>query len=129
MIEDILIRWMEADKAVSDIKKEADAVEQRLKAAQAESDSARDAAKDYMAETGEYQVDIEGGLADYQIYWTAARESLKVENPDAVPDEFCKIERKPKLREIADYIKDNPVNWAVMEKGTSKLTYKLKKKG
>ena len=93
-------------------------------------EKARDAAQVAMSETGEFEVAISGQYCDYVIYTTKGRESVKVENPDAVPDEFCKIERKPKLNEIKKHIEDgNQVNWAALEKGHGKVTYKIKKKG
>ncbi len=86
--------------------------------------------KTEMEANGLLEDTIEGDYCDYVIYTTTGRESVKVENPDAVPDEFCKLERKPKLTEIKKHIQEgNQVNWACIERGEGKLTYKIKKKG
>jgi hypothetical protein len=70
---------------------------------------------------------------DFKIGWTTPRETVKAE-PDATPDQFCKIERKPKLKEIAEHLKhlrqaNLPLpNWASFERGASKLAWKAVKK-
>jgi hypothetical protein len=129
MIETLLSRWLEADKNAAQIKAEIDALEIKLHTAKREAESAAFEIQQEMADTGEYEILVQGEYTDYKIYWGGGRESVKVENPDAVPDEFCKIERKPKLREIAEHLKTNQVNWAAVEKGSQKLNYKLVKKG
>ncbi len=89
-----------------------------------------DSIKADMESNGVVEDTISGQYCDYVIYTTAGGESVKVENPDAVPDEFCKIERKPKLNDIKKHIKEgNSVNWATIETSQGKLTYKIKKKG
>lgn len=107
-----------------------------LKIQKAEADTAVvnawQAIKSLMDETGEAEVVLAAGNGTWnKIYYTTARENLKVE-ADAVPDEFCKIERKPKLREIGEYLKttDNLPNWCRYEKGESKLAWRnVKHKG
>ena len=129
MIETLLSRWLEADKKVAEIKQQMDLLDTELHRYKREAESAAFEIQQEMADTGEYEILVQGEYTDYKIYWGGGRESVKVENPDAVPDEFCKIERKPKLREIAEHLKTNQVNWATMEKGSKKLNYKLVKKG
>jgi hypothetical protein len=86
-----------------------------------------------MAETGEVEVILPGDVTDFKIAWSTPRETVKVE-PEAVPDEFCKMERKPRLKEIMDYLKglrdaslDFP-NWASFQTGSSKLGWKAIKR-
>jgi hypothetical protein len=85
-----------------------------------------------MAETGEYEVLLPGTVTDYKIGWSNPPERVKAD-ADAVPDEFCKIERKPKLREIMDYLKTlgaegKPLpNWVSFERGERKLCWKAVK--
>ena len=83
-----------------------------------------------MKETGEIEVILPDDHIDYKISYTTPRQSVKVDEA-AVPDEFVRIERKPKLKEIGDYLKtlDTPPNWASFEQGKPKLTYKAVKKG
>lgn len=89
--------------------------------------------QDHLAETGEYEVTLPGSVTDYKLYWTTPSQRVKVE-PEAVPDEFCKVERKPKLKEIAEALKkwreagDPLPNWARFEAGASKLAWKAVKK-
>lgn len=86
-----------------------------------------------MTETGEVEVLLPGEATDFKIAWSTPRETVKAE-PDATPDEFCRVERKPKLKEIADHLKslrasgaDLP-NWASFQLGESKLGWKAVKK-
>lgn len=85
-------------------------------------------------ESGEVSAVLPGEVTDYEIYRTAARESVKVVDPEAVPEAFCKVERKPKLKEIGDYLRAQaraslPLpNWAALELGESKLAWRAKKK-
>lgn len=87
-----------------------------------------------MAETGEVETTLPGAANDYRIHWTSPRESVKVEDADAVPDEWCKIERKPKLAEIGKMLKGLAAtggqfpNWATLERGEAKLAWKAVKK-
>lgn len=106
-------------KAVAILKTEKAIAESAL-------DKAWKALSDLMEETGETEVLLPSDGATWnKIYYTAPRESLKVDE-DAVPDEFCKIERKPKLNEIKEYLKcrDDLPNWAHLEIGKSKLAWK-----
>lgn len=129
MMDELLKVWLWADTKSSEIKKMMAALEADLNDVDKERDLALTAIKEEMASTGEYEVLVPGEFCDYRIYYTTPRESVKVEI-DAVPDEFCKIERKPKIREINDFIKqlDVPPNWARIELGQPKLTYKVCKR-
>lgn len=129
-----MINWLSADKKVSEVKKMMSELQSDLDAALKESEQAGFAFKEEMISTGEYEVTIPGEFIDYVVYFTTPRESVKVENPDAVPDQFVKIVRTPKLKEIKeelDRIKNDgePLpNWAVVQLGEKKLTYKAVKK-
>jgi len=87
-----------------------------------------------MAETGEVEVVLPDETHDYKIGYGTSRESVKAD-PDACPDEFVKVERKPKLKEIGDHLKalrDKGAaapNWARLEKSEPKLSWTLVKKG
>jgi hypothetical protein len=81
-----------------------------------------------MAENGEYEVIIPAEGFDYKINYSTPRQSVKVIDPDAVPDELCKIERKPRLKEIGDLLKAGEShNWASLEYGERKLQWKVTK--
>lgn len=130
-IEQHLIEWLEADAAIHKVKERMKALAGELSLAEAASDACRDAVEAYLAETGEYEVNIEGELQNYQIYYTTPRMSVKAD-PEATPDEFVTIERKPRLKEIGSFLEGLPEgetpNWASIQKGESKLTYRIKKK-
>ncbi len=85
-----------------------------------------------LGETGEYEVLLPGTVTDYKIGWSRASERISAD-PDATPDEFCKIERKPKLKEIGDHLKalrdtgQALPNWASFERGEPKLGWKAVK--
>src|SRR5690349_4119092 len=61
--------------------------------------------KGLLDSTGEYEVTLPGSVTDYKISYSTPRETVKAEVPEAVPDEFCKIERKPRLKEIGEFLK------------------------
>ena len=82
-----------------------------------------------MKEGGEYEVFIEDITHDYKIAYQKGREKVIIADESAVPDEFCKIERKPKLREIAEHLKTAQTNWAKFERSEPKLQWKIVKKG
>ena len=83
-----------------------------------------------MAETGEVEVTLPGVANDYKVYWSAAGESVKVCDIESVPEAFVKTERKPKLKDIGDHLKQlrdsgQPLpNWASLEKGKPSLAWK-----
>lgn len=87
-----------------------------------------------LLESGEVSVVLPGTVTDYEIYRTTPRESVKLIDPAAVPDTFCKVERKPKLKEIADYLRAQGrasltlPNWAALELGESRWAWKAVKK-
>lgn len=88
-----------------------------------------------MAETGEVEVILPDHAHDYRIGYTATPEVADVPDPDAVPDEFCKVERSPRRKEILDHLKSlrdagQPLpNWASITRNPGRLAYKLVKKG
>jgi len=87
-----------------------------------------------MKETGEVECVIPGNAVDYVVSYSTPRESVKVEDVDAVPEEFVKIERKPILKDIGEHLnklRDIGVslpNWAVFQLGESKLQWRTRKK-
>lgn len=107
-----------------------------LKVAEAET-ALRDAwlgVEQIMQETGEVELLLPGEAGDYKIAYGASRESVKCESVDAVPDEFVRLERKPKLKEIGDHLKGLRAigsampNWAALERKPGRLAWKLVKK-
>lgn len=81
-----------------------------------------------MKETGEWQVIIPSEELDYKISYSALRKSVKA-NADAAPDEYVKIERKPKMKEIKELLESGQqVNWASFEESAPKLQWKAIKK-
>ena len=127
---------LQAEDKISTGKAKLAEVTTNLKAAIAEGELAlRDAWKEIeqlLSETGEYEVLLPGTVTDYKISRSRASERI-VADPDATPDEFCKIERKPKLKEIGDHLKTlrdagQPIpNWASIERGEPKLGWKAVK--
>lgn len=128
---------LEAEKAVSSAAKELDdaTIMLSLKKSQAETElnAAWQAVETIMKETGEFEVNLPGEYNDYVIYYSKPSKRVKA-STEATPDEFIKIERKPKLKEIGDHLKEllakgEPLpNWAAFEEGTPKLCWKAKKK-
>lgn len=124
-----LERWIVADNKIYELKKTITDIEADIKKWESEATDAKMIIESEMRENGITEETINGSLFDYKIYFTSGRESIKIDNIDAVPDEFCKIERKPKLKEIKDHIDSgNKINWANVEIGKGKLTYKVKER-
>ncbi len=91
-------------------------------------ESARVELESFMRENGLLEAVVESGCIDYKLSIANPRASVKVDE-DAVPDEWCKIERKPKLKEIGDYLKlGGQVNWARFEVGAASLQWRPVKK-
>lgn len=127
-MKEYLIRWLEADNKISELEAEKKNIEASIKSQKREAESARLAITAYMRENGLVKDIIEGEYCNYTLTFPKLRGSLKC-NPEAVPDEFCDIIRKPKLKEIREYITNNPVNWASIEFGEEELIYSISKKG
>lgn len=82
-----------------------------------------------MQETGEVEVLLKADNGWNKIYYTTPRQKVVVDDA-AVPDNFCKIERKPKLKEIGEELDRGALfNWARYETGESKLAWRNVKKG
>lgn len=80
-----------------------------------------------MAESGEYEINLLKHHA--KICYSSPRQSVKIVDIDAMPDEFCYIVRKPKLKEIGNMLKAGlQTNYASLEYGEKKLMWKAIKK-
>lgn len=123
-----LARWLEADKKLYDLKASIKSIEDEVELVQREIEDVKLEIKSEMDNGGVLEDLIEGEFVNYKIYFTTSKGSVKVPDASAVPDEFCDIIRKPKLREIKDYIDENKVNWATIEFNEPKLSYKVIKK-
>lgn len=130
---DAFARVLRSEEAISGLKSGMDMLKRDLELQERELAGAWQGVADLMASTGEPEVTLPGAGVDYKIGWTPPRESVKVD-ADAVPDEFCKIERKPKLKEIAEHLnglRDSAAalpNWGSFQLGASRLTWKAIKK-
>jgi hypothetical protein len=73
--------------------------------------------------------------SDFRIAYGTPPRKVIIADPDAVPDEFVKTERKPKLKEIADTLRMREqaklpaLNWAAFERADPKLQWRLIKRG
>lgn len=131
-------RVLKAEQAASKAKTELDEHTTRLKGqisdAHAEEVRAWSDIQALIAQTGEVEVVLPGAANDYRIHWSTPRESVQAD-VDAAPEEWVKVERKLKLKEIAEHLKQlradgQPMpNWARFEKGQSSLCWKAVKKG
>jgi hypothetical protein len=127
---------LKAEEAEQEAKLELSKAEERAKGilakARLEAGDALREISSLMKETGEYEVILPGEVTDFKIGYGATRESVKVEDPEAVPDRFCKMERKPMLKEIGEHLKSLPEserpNWARIERPEPKLGWKAVKK-
>lgn len=87
-----------------------------------------------LQKNGVLETIIPGKVMDYKVYFPTPKESVKVEDVNAVPDEWCRVERKANLKEIGEYMKglrevDAPLpNWAIFQTGETKVSWKAVKK-
>ena len=88
-----------------------------------------------MAETGETEVTLPGAATDYRIGWSTPRESVVIEDANAVPDEWVEVERKPKKKEIGEHLRrlrdhqNMPMpNWGRLEAGEKRLQWSAVKR-
>jgi hypothetical protein len=87
-----------------------------------------------MAETGEVEVILPDLAQDYKLAYNTPPEKVDVPDESAVPDEWCKLERAVKKKELLSYLKglrdvgDPMPNWATLQRGSASLGYKLIKK-
>jgi hypothetical protein len=122
-----------ARSAMKDLEREKTRAQLVANEAEAKVCQARAALEQLMTETGEVEVILPGKVTDYKIGYSTPRESVKVD-AEAVPDHYCKIERKPELKKIGEYMKalrqagQALPNWAGFEKGTPKLQWTSVKK-
>jgi hypothetical protein len=130
---------LKAEDRIRHAKSELDAVKARVEpeiaAGESELRNAWLAVQALMGETGEVEVVLPGTACDYCIGFDTPREAVKVDDPSAVPDEWVEIERNAKKKEIAKYLKGlrdtgrAMPNWAALERGEPKLSWRAVKKG
>lgn len=132
---ELLKRLIAAEQMLAEIECEKrDAVfafDARIADANAVLADAQAALDAYMRDNGLTRDKIEGGTVDYVIEWSKPRESVKVLDADAVPDELCSFVRKPRLKDVGEWLRAQTVqpNWAVIEKGQPRAVWKTVKKG
>jgi prefoldin subunit 5 len=101
---------------------------------QAEIEKAWQAVQEIMAESGEYEALLPGTGNDYKIAFSKGVEVV-VGDAEAAPDEWVKVERSLKKKELLPHLKElrdagQPLpNWARIERSESKIGYRLVKKG
>jgi len=131
-IKQLLGTWVSAENALKEAagkeKERAHEVQRTLAALEVAAVDARNAVDAYMKEHGLIEDVIKSGSIDYRISYSAPRLSVKVDDA-AVPDAFCSVVRKPKLKEIGDFLKSGgQANWARFEAGESKIQWSVVKK-
>jgi len=129
---ELLKYWIELDGLIDAAKKQkremvyrADSDIAKLEVEREEVIAAFDAE---MKANGVFEDLIEGKMHNYKITYQQQPERVVVDD-DAVPDDMCKIERKPKLTEIKAMLAEGKqVNWARLERNEPKLVWRMVKK-
>jgi hypothetical protein len=129
---ELLAYWIELDSLIDAAKKQkreviyrADSDIAKLEVEREEVIAMFDAE---MKANGVLADDILMGLHNYRVSYHTQPERVVVD-ADAVPDEYCKIERKPKLTEIKAMLQEGvQTNWARLERSEPKLNWKMVKK-
>ena len=127
-----LQEWIDAENELEVLRKEkrklVDDADSRIRAKQAEIDDIKAAFDADMKANGVLEDLIEGRNHNYKISYAKQPEKVIVD-ADAVPDDYCKIERKPMLKEIKDMLQSGAqTNWARLERGDPQITWKMVKK-
>lgn len=133
--EEAFKRILECERSLSSAKAELQKAETIFGGAvnRAEKDlkDAWEAIEGIMAQTGEYEILLPGenGM-DYKIAWSTPRQSVKIVDDAAVPDEFCRVKREPDKKKIKEELESGAKhNWAALEYGEKHLTWKAIKHG
>lgn len=129
---EMLSRWIDIDGEIEAEKRRKRELimqcDRTIATLEAERDSIIAAFDAEMKANGVLEDIIQGKLHNYKIAYQKQPERVVVE-ADAVPDEYCKIERKPKLAEIKAMLQDGAqTNWAKLERSEPKLNWKMVKK-
>ena len=128
-MSELFARWVAADAKIASLEHHIAELEAEKQQQEREADDAANQIRKEMIENGVSEDLIEGEIINYIIYFTKSRGAVKCPNSDAVPDRFCKIERKPEFKKIREFLDEgNQVNWATIEFSEPKLTYRLVKK-
>lgn len=114
----------ELQKATTILGNEVSAAEQELTLAWHEIET-------HMKETGEFELEFPAPAGQkYVINWSTPRQSVKIVDEAAVPDEFCRIKREPDKKKIKEELESGKThNWASMEFGEKHLQWRSVKNG
>lgn len=82
----------------------------------------------YMQENGVYQeeINVEEGFTHVLTY-LKPKQVVDIPLIDAIPDEFCRLERKPNKAAIKEYLKENQVNWGCLSDGKASFRLDIKR--
>jgi hypothetical protein len=85
----------------------------------------------YMASTGEFELEFPAPAGQkYVVNWSTPRQSVKVVDDAAVPDEFCRVKREPDKKKIKEELESGKAhNWASLEYGEKHLQWRSVKNG
>jgi translation elongation factor EF-Ts len=131
-LTDMLKDWIELDSQLEAAKKHKREVVAKADSAIAKLEAERDMLIEQvdaeMKANGVFEDLIEGKMHNYKITYQQQPERVIVDD-DAVPDDMCKIERKPRLAEIKAMLAEGKqVNWARLERNEPKLVWRMVKK-
>jgi len=88
--------------------------------------------EDYMTSTGEYELSFPAPAGQaYIVNYSTPRQSVKITDDDAVPDELCRIKREPDKKKIKEELENGKAfNWASLQYGEKHLQWRcVKMKG
>lgn len=120
---------LEAEQNYKDAKRALDSARAEEVRMKRQMERMTDTLSKYIAEHGPQEIDVDGYI--YKVRQTTPQGRLVVPDVEAVPDEWVKVEKKPKLKEIKDHIKETGevFNWCAIEYGEPSVTYSIKKGG
>lgn len=132
----LFAKLLVAEKKLSEEKQKADEVINNLKLAvskaEYEFEAAKAAMQKHMEDNGVVEDLLEGDFNDFKISFTKPKEIVDITEMEALPDEFVRVKKEPKKKELLDYIKSFPEhkrpNWATLKFGEKTLTWRSVKK-
>ena len=128
---------LKAEQELAEIKAQANNIANewtvKVQNANYKHEAAKAVMQEYMESNGVTEEVFVGDSVDYKVCFTTPRETVDTPDVDALPDEFARIKKEPKKKELLEHIKSLPEherpNWATLKLGEKSLTWRLVKKG
>lgn len=129
-VEEALFAALEAENHLGKLKEDKAVIVLELDKGIAKAEKDLAAAKYLLKElVGGEDVIVKDTHQNWKVTFTKPKGKTVVSDIDAAPDEFVKIEKKPDLKAIREYLDENGLtNWASIETAEPEITWRAVKK-